>query len=90
MLTNENVQSRKKSARLPEGMSRPKTRPEGAKTVLSFQVDPDLLASLDEEADLLTRERGEGASKVYRSEAVKMAIAAWLKMRKADRTKRPQ
>ena len=64
-------------------MGRPRTRPPGEKTTLSFQVEDSFLKALDEEALRLTAERGPGASKVSRSEMVKVILAKWL----ASRTK---
>jgi hypothetical protein len=85
MLTSENSQPSRKSAKLPD-VGRPRTRPPGEKTTLSFQVEDAFLKALDEEAARLTAERGPGASKVSRSEMVKVILAKWLAAR-AERSK---
>ncbi len=78
----ENSQVSKKSARLPD-VGRKRQRPPGEKTTLSFQVEDAFLKALDDEAAHLTEERGPGASKVSRSEMVKVILSKWL----AERTK---
>jgi hypothetical protein len=84
MLTSENSQPSRKSAKLAE-VGRPRTRPPGEKTTLSFQVEDLFLKALDEEAARLTAERGPGASKVSRSEMVKVILAKWLAARSKPR-----
>ena len=83
MLMSENSQSSKKSAKLAD-VGRPRTRPPGEKTTLSFQVEDASLKALDAEAERLTAERGPGARKVSRSEMVTVIIAKWM----SDRAKR--
>jgi hypothetical protein len=85
MLTIENSQPSRKSAKVPD-VGRPRTRPPGEKTTLSFQVEDSFLKALDEEALRLTTERGPGARKVSRSEMVTVILAKWM----ADRSKKPR
>jgi hypothetical protein len=82
---SENSQSSKKSAKLSY-VGRPRTRPPGEKTTLSFQVEDAFLKALDKEAERLTAERGPGARKVSRSEMVTVIIAKWM----SDRAERKQ
>jgi hypothetical protein len=84
MLTSENSQLSRKSAKLAD-VGRPRTRPPGEKTTLSFQVEDSFLKALDEEALRLTAERGPGASKVSRSEMVKVILSKWLAARSKPR-----
>lgn len=77
MLTSENSQPSRKSAKLAD-VGRPRTRPPGEKTTLSFQVEDAFLKALDAEAERLTVERGPGARKVSRSEMVTVILAKWL------------
>jgi len=76
MLEGEKLESSKKSGKLPD-VGRPRTRPPGPKTTLSFQVSDELVAILDAEAARMTAERGLGASKVTRSELVNIILAKW-------------
>ena len=85
MLTNEASQRPRKAAKLPADMARPRTRPIGAKTVLSFQVEDSLVEALDAAAEEMTHARPVGSTKVTRSEVVKVALSKWL----ADRSAKP-
>ena len=85
MLTNENSQRSKRSAKLPSEMARPRVRPPGTKTVLSFLVDDSLIESLDAAAEELSKERPVGSAKVARSEVVKIALTQWLAARPKPR-----
>jgi hypothetical protein len=80
----ENSKVSKKSARLLD-VGRIRKRQPGEKGILSFQVEEDLLTALDNEATRLTAERGPGASKVSRSEMVKVILAKWLAERSKSR-----
>ena len=82
MLTMENSHRHLKSTKLPD-VGRPRTRPPGEDTILSFKVSDATVKALDAEAARMTVERGPGASKVSRTEAVKVILARWL----ADRSK---
>jgi len=88
MLMSENSPISRKSARLADDVGRPRTRPPGEKTTLSFQVEDAFLKALDEEALRLTAERGPGARKVSRSEMVTVILAKWMAERTATRSKR--
>ena len=79
----ENSQRSHKSARLTD-VGRPRVRALTETINIGFKADPELVRALDEEATRLTAERGPGASKVSRTEAIKVILAKWL----ADRTKR--
>jgi hypothetical protein len=52
---------------------------------IGFKADPDLVRALDEEAARLTAERGPGASKVSRTEVIKVVLARWLAERSKPR-----
>lgn len=80
MLETKNSHQTRESARLPD-MGRPRIRPLNETAALSFKVAPELIRALDEEAARLTAERGPGASKVSRTEAVKVILAKWLSNR---------
>jgi len=82
MLETENSQRQRRSAKLPD-VGRPRIRPLDETAALSFKVSPALIHALDAEAARLTAERGPGASKVSRTEAVKIILNRWL----ADRSK---
>jgi hypothetical protein len=86
MLETENSHRNRRSAKLPD-VGRPRIRPLDETAALSFKVSPELIRELDAEAARLTAERGPGASKVSRTEAVKVILAKWLAAR-ADRSKR--
>jgi hypothetical protein len=77
MLETENSQRHRRSAKLPD-VGRPRIRPLDETAALSFKVSPELIRALDAEAVRLTAERGPGASKVSRTEAVKVILARWL------------
>jgi hypothetical protein len=77
MLETENSQRHRRSAKLPD-VGRPRIRPLDETAALSFKVSPALIRALDAEAARLTAERGPGASKVSRTEAVKVILARWL------------
>ena len=84
----ENSQRSHKSARLPD-VGRPRVRALTETINIGFKAEPDLVRALDEEAAHLTAERGPGASKVSRTEAIKVILAKWLAAR-AERTKSRQ
>jgi hypothetical protein len=52
---------------------------------IGFKADPELVRALDEESAHLTAERGPGASKVSRTEAIKVILAKWLAARSKPR-----
>jgi hypothetical protein len=84
MQTAENSQRSKKSARLPD-VGRPRVRALTETINIGFKADPDLVRALDEEAARLTAERGPGASKVSRTEVIKVVLARWLAERSKPR-----
>ena len=84
MLTMENSHHHLKSTKLPD-VGRPRTRPPGEDTILSFKVSDATVKALDAEAARMTVERGPGASKVSRTEAVKVILARWLADRSTPR-----
>ena len=67
-------------------VGRPRIRPPGEVTVLSFKVTDEFIAMLDKAAEGLTRERPAGSSKVSRTEAIKILLAEALAAR-AERSK---
>lgn len=73
----ENSHRSHKSARLPD-VGRPRVRALNETINIGFKAAPDLVEALDREADRLTAERGPGASKVSRTEAIKVILAKWL------------
>lgn len=77
MVETENSQRGRKSAKLAD-VGRPRIRPLDETAALSFKVSPALIRALDAEAARLTAERGPGASKVSRTEAVKVILGRWL------------
>jgi hypothetical protein len=81
----ENSHRSNKSARLPD-VGRPRVRALTETINIGFKADPELVRALDEEAAHLTSERGPGASKVSRTEAIKVILAKWM----ADRSKKPR
>ena len=85
MNTAENSQGSHKSATLPD-VSRPRVRGLNETINIGFKADPELVRALDEEAARLTVDRGPGASKVSRTEAIKVILARWM----AERTKSRQ
>ena len=87
MQTMENSQRTKKSAKLSD-VGRPRTRPPGEDTVLSFKVTDEFVAMLDKAAEELTRERPAGSSKVSRTETLKILLTEALAARAATRSKR--
>ena len=78
----ENSQRSHKSARLTD-VGRPRVRALTETINIGFKAAPDLVQALDTEAAQLTAERGPGASKVSRTEVIKLVLARWL----ADRSK---
>jgi hypothetical protein len=80
MQTMENSHRNKKSAKLGD-VGRPRTRPPGEDTVLSFKVTDEFIAMLDKAAEALTRERPPGSSKVSRTEAIKILLSEALAAR---------
>jgi hypothetical protein len=76
----ENSRGTRKSARLPD-VGRPRIRPPGENTVLSFKVTDEFIDMLDKAAEQLTRERPPGSSRVSRTEAIKILLAEALTAR---------
>jgi hypothetical protein len=77
----ENSQRSKKSAKVVPELGRPRTRPPGENTVLSFKATDEFIAMLDKAAESLTRERPLGSSKVSRTETIKILLAEALAAR---------
>ena len=84
MLEAENSQQTTGSAKLPD-VGRPRIRPPGENTVLSFKVSDELIAMLDKAAEALTRERPAGSSRVSRTEAIKILLSEALAARSKHR-----
>ena len=66
-------------------LGRPRTRPPGENTVLSFKATDDFVAMLDKAAEALTRERPPGSSKVSRTETIKILLTEALAARSKPR-----
>ena len=77
----ENSQRSKKSAKVIPDLGRPRTRPPGENTVLSFKVTDEFIVLLDKAAEALTRERPIGSSKVSRTETIKILLSEALAAR---------
>jgi hypothetical protein len=84
MLEAENSHRGKKSAKLAD-VGRPRIRPPGEITVLSFKVTDEFIAMLDKAAESLSRERPPGSSKVSRTEAIKILLSEALAARSKPR-----
>ena len=80
----ENSNSGKKSAKLPV-VGRPRIRPPGEPTVLSFKVEDELVRLLDEETEIMNREQPRGRSAISRGELVRLALYDWIEQRKKSR-----
>ncbi len=80
----------KKSAKLPGALGRPRTRPPGESTILSFKVSDELVAALDVEARAMNAEQPAGRASITRGELVRIllheGLAAHAKAR-AERAK---
>ena len=81
----ENSNAGKKSAKLPP-VGRPRVRPAGEPTVLSFKVEDELVRFLDEETIAFNREQPRGRSAVSRGELVRLALYEWIEARRKART----
>ena len=77
----ENSQRNRKAAKVVADLGRPRTRPPGENTVLSFKVTDEFIATLDKAAEALTRERPPGSSKVSRTETIKILLSEALAAR---------
>jgi hypothetical protein len=82
----ENSLRKRKSAKLVVDLGRPRTRPPGENTVLSFKATDEFVALLDKAAEALTRERPPGSSKVSRTETIKILLTEAIAAR-AERSK---
>lgn len=80
MVEVENSRRAGKSAKLPD-VGRPRIRPPGENTVISFKVTDELIASLDKAAEAMSRERPPGSSRVSRTEAIKILLSEALAAR---------
>ena len=84
-----NSHRRTRSARLPD-VGRPRKRPPGENTVLSFKVGDDLIRLLDEESERMTTEQPPGHASISRGELIRIllheGLAAHAKAR-AERQK---
>jgi hypothetical protein len=69
--------SRRTKVRMTD-VGRPKTRPPGEDTILSFKVEPKLVKALDGEAARMSAERPAGSARISRTEAIKVILYRWL------------
>jgi hypothetical protein len=88
-MDTEKMTNARKSVRLPD-VGRPKIRPADEDSILSFKVSAALIKALDAEAEQMTRERPVGASKVSRSEALKILLGEILAAKAKARAERKQ
>jgi predicted transcriptional regulator len=80
----------KKSAKLPSGLGRPRTRPAGESTILSFKVEDDLVRALDEEAKAMSAEQVSGRASITRGELVRILLHEGLAAHAKARTAKPR
>ena len=59
-------------------VGRPRTRPPGEDTILSFKVEAKLVKALDNEAARMSSERPAGSARISRTEAIKVILYRWL------------
>jgi hypothetical protein len=71
-------------------VGRPRTRPPGETTTLSFKAEPKLLEALDAEAERMSAEQPPGRAKLSRTEMIKIALFEWLAARAKARSERKQ
>jgi hypothetical protein len=82
----ENSQRSRKPAKVVADLGRPRTRPPGENTVLSFKATDEFIATLDKAAEALSHERPPGSSKVSRTETIKILLTEAIAAR-AERSK---
>jgi hypothetical protein len=82
----ENSQRTRKSVKV-DNVGRPRVRPLGEDIILGFKVSDATVKALDAEAEIMSRERPAGASRVSRTECLKILVAEALAARAATRTK---
>jgi hypothetical protein len=66
-------------------VGRPRKRPIGETTVLSFKVGDDLIRMLDEEAKRMSAEQPPGRASIARGELIRIALHEWLAERAKSR-----
>ena len=71
-------------------VGRPRTRPPGEDVIIGFKITDTLAKALDAEAELMTHERPVGASRVSRTECLKILIGEALAARAVARKSRQQ
>jgi hypothetical protein len=85
---NENSQRNKGREKVP-AMGRPrKPASVGKDVILGFKVADTLVKALDAESDVITKERGENASQVSRTETIKLLLGEALTARAKARAER--
>jgi hypothetical protein len=85
----ENSPRTRKSVNV-EHVGRPRVRPPGEDIILGFKVSDATVKALDAEAEIMSRERPSGASRVSRTECLKILIAEALTARAKARADRKQ
>jgi hypothetical protein len=63
---------------MADALGRPRVRPPGEDTILSFKVEARLIKALDAEAARMSAERPTGSSRISRTEAIKVILYRWL------------
>lgn len=73
----QNSRASTRSARIRR-MGRPRKRPPGTSTTLSFWASDELIAALDEAAERLSAKRPAGQSRLSRGDLVRTILHEWL------------
>jgi hypothetical protein len=76
-MNTEKSTTTKERARILD-VGRPKIRPPGEDTILSFKVESKLVKALDAEAARMSAERPAGSARISRTEAIKVVLYRWL------------
>jgi hypothetical protein len=84
-----NSQGQTRSAKLPD-VGRPRKRPLGEDTVLSFKVGDELIAKLDAEAKTMSAEQPPGRAAISRGELIRILLHEGLAAHAKARTKTRQ
>ena len=82
-----NSHQQNRSAKLCDVVGRPRKRPIGENTVLSFKVGDDLIAMLDAEAKAMSAEQPPGRASVSRGELIRILLHEGLAAHAKTRSK---
>jgi hypothetical protein len=75
---------------MSEALGRPRKRPIGEDTSLSFRVGDALVRALDAETEAMNRERVEGHPLLSRGDACRIMLNEALAAHAKDRTSKPR